>query len=484
MTDEQAVLFDRVMAHPLDVPGARVTFAQRLCRDHGWQPAFAARVILEYRRFAFLAAAAGHPVAPSDAVDQAWHQHILFTHDYFEVFCPSVLGFTLHHGPSLGGKEESVKHEDWYARTLMSYETFFGPAPADLWPPTEARFAEKFTRFSRRTHWLLPKPPWRRLAASAAVAAGLLPLAGVVGCVALAERPPNWLDWRGPDFLVLYAALTACGVAAAILIRLLARLPWSASPEGGTEPTPSELAMLAGGWKRVVQTMAAAMVLKGTLTHDKIAGAVRPADAPGAKDTVLEKRIHAAVRVAGGLPLAQMHQKIDPDAAFDQALIESRCRPTPAQRFWGRVLPVLLFAGLLALGVAKIAIGLGRGKPVGFLMAMAAVALLLAIGFGMAPIHSTLRGVRQVNAARRRRKVPVFERKDLAGDSLLIQLAIFGPLAIEGTVLGAFAADLRPPRESSSFGDSGSSGCTSSGCSSGGGGCGGSGCGGCGGGGD
>ncbi len=42
----------------------------------------------EYRRFAFLAATAGHPVTPSDAVDQAWHLHLTYSRDYWDRFCP------------------------------------------------------------------------------------------------------------------------------------------------------------------------------------------------------------------------------------------------------------------------------------------------------------------------------------------------------------------------------------------------------------
>jgi hypothetical protein len=64
-------------------PGdAEQTFAARLARENGWRPAQAARVIEEYRRFCFLAVTAGHPVTPSDAVDQAWHLHLTYTRDY------------------------------------------------------------------------------------------------------------------------------------------------------------------------------------------------------------------------------------------------------------------------------------------------------------------------------------------------------------------------------------------------------------------
>lgn len=52
-------------------PGVNLTFSQRLARDNCWSLNYAQRVIKEYKKFAFLAVCAGHPVTPSDQVDQA-----------------------------------------------------------------------------------------------------------------------------------------------------------------------------------------------------------------------------------------------------------------------------------------------------------------------------------------------------------------------------------------------------------------------------
>ena len=92
-------------------------------------------MIGEYKRFCFLAATAGHPVTPSDAVDQAWHLHLTYSRDYWERFCPEILGRPLHHGPTEGGGAEQQLYFAQYAQTLKSYERIFGErAPADLWP--------------------------------------------------------------------------------------------------------------------------------------------------------------------------------------------------------------------------------------------------------------------------------------------------------------------------------------------------------------
>ncbi|MFM9853066.1 MAG: glycine-rich domain-containing protein [Sphingomonadaceae bacterium] len=122
---------------------AALSFGARLARENGWSAAYAERVMTEYKRFCFLAATAGHQVTPSDAVDQAWHLHLTYTRDYWERFCPEVLGRALHHGPTAGGAGEEHRFFDQYAQTLASYETAFGDtAPADLWPPAAQRLRD------------------------------------------------------------------------------------------------------------------------------------------------------------------------------------------------------------------------------------------------------------------------------------------------------------------------------------------------------
>lgn len=122
---------------------AALSFAQRLARENGWAADHAARVIEEYKRFAFLAATAGHPVTPSDAVDQAWHLHLTYSRDYWERFCPDVLARPLHHGPTAGGSDEGARYFAQYAETLKSYARVFGEdAPADLWPKASQRLLD------------------------------------------------------------------------------------------------------------------------------------------------------------------------------------------------------------------------------------------------------------------------------------------------------------------------------------------------------
>ncbi len=169
-----------IAAHDFNTPAATadsaaLTFEGRLARENRWDGGYTARVIEEYRRFLYLASNAGHPVTPSDAVDQAWHLHLVYTRNYWDILCGEVLGRPLHHGPTLGGDAQARMFTDWYGRTRASYHAHFGTAPPDdIWPAPHARFADhdRFQRIDTADHWVIPKPAaraWAILAAAAAV---------------------------------------------------------------------------------------------------------------------------------------------------------------------------------------------------------------------------------------------------------------------------------------------------------------------------
>lgn len=167
---EQRELLDRLDEFQFDTGGASLSFSRRLARENGWTHGEAHRAIREYRRFLFLAMHAGHPVTPSDQVDQVWHLHLCYTRSYWTRLCGEVLGVPLHHEPTQGGAAEGEKFDDWYARTMESYRRFFGEPPADLWPPASRRFGEDlhFRRVNVRRSWVVPKPHTLLRAASSA----------------------------------------------------------------------------------------------------------------------------------------------------------------------------------------------------------------------------------------------------------------------------------------------------------------------------
>ena len=132
-----------LLGYVIGPPDADLPFAARLARENGWSTIHAGHVLREYRRFCFLAVTEPDAMTPSDAVDQAWHLHLTYTRDYWERFCPEVLGRPLHHGPTAGGLTEQARYHEQYARTLQSYERVFGEAaPPTIWPSGAQRLID------------------------------------------------------------------------------------------------------------------------------------------------------------------------------------------------------------------------------------------------------------------------------------------------------------------------------------------------------
>ncbi|MBC8146092.1 MAG: hypothetical protein H7X80_10950, partial [bacterium] len=168
--DEMKLLRDRIESFELDDPGVSFSFTARLARDNDWSREYAQRVVTEYRRFVYLAMAAGHPITPSIDVDEAWHLHMTYTRSYWERMCAEVLGKPLHHDPTSGGAKEGSKFNDWYERTLESYQRLFDEEPPpDIWPPSNVRFdrASLPKRVTGRTHFVVRRNRIRLLAQNA-----------------------------------------------------------------------------------------------------------------------------------------------------------------------------------------------------------------------------------------------------------------------------------------------------------------------------
>ena len=157
MTSEQAALWSKLAAFTLDASGAAFPFSHRLARENLWPLVFARRVIVEYKRFIFLGAAAGHPVSPSKAVDQAWHLHLTYSKSYWNDLCQGLLQRPFHHEPTQGGAAESLKFDQWYQATLESYRRLFDQSPpSDIWPPRLE--PDRLAWVDLNSYWALPKP--------------------------------------------------------------------------------------------------------------------------------------------------------------------------------------------------------------------------------------------------------------------------------------------------------------------------------------
>ncbi len=150
---------DRIAGHAFE-SGDALDFTGRLAREHRWTLPFARGAVREYGRFCLMATAGIGAVTPSEEVDEVWHLHLTYSRDYWEMWCPVVLGVPLHHNPTRGGPAEQARFRTQYAATLAVYEQFFGPPPVPYWPATHRRFGTQPRYGVLDTHrrFTLPKP--------------------------------------------------------------------------------------------------------------------------------------------------------------------------------------------------------------------------------------------------------------------------------------------------------------------------------------
>ena len=259
-------LWQRLADHPFDDPRDARPLSARLSQSTGWRAAHTQRVLTEYRRFLYLAVRLQGRVCPSEAVDEAWHAHLLDSSRYFGDFCPRVLGYTLHHVPSRGGAQEGARHASRYRATLLAYQHVFGEAPpADIWPAPEARFKERTRHLNSRTHWAFPKPTeWlsasRTSAARAWAIALSLPALLVLGCTQ--GRVTIEPGTSGPDFLKLYL-LALIALAAFGFWRAARGRPAAVDVVRTTGLQAVDPAYVAGGTQRAAPTTLASPLHHG-----------------------------------------------------------------------------------------------------------------------------------------------------------------------------------------------------------------------------
>ncbi len=160
MKPDEMILWDKIKAFKLDDPSASFTFSDRLARENNWRLQYALRVVQEYKKFMFLICVAGHPLTPSDQVDQVWHLHLIYTQSYWRDFCQNTLGKFIQHGPTKGGSAEKAKYGNWYEKTKELYQIKFNQLPpSDIWPSSQIRFGElRFARINLHRNWVIAKP--------------------------------------------------------------------------------------------------------------------------------------------------------------------------------------------------------------------------------------------------------------------------------------------------------------------------------------
>lgn len=83
----------------------------------------------EVIKFIYLCAVGKCGLTPSQIVDDAWHEFILFT-ELYDDFCQEWFQRKIHHLPS----DDTKENHERYELTLACYTCCFGTPPTSFWP--------------------------------------------------------------------------------------------------------------------------------------------------------------------------------------------------------------------------------------------------------------------------------------------------------------------------------------------------------------
>lgn len=486
MNFQQTELYKRIQAFALDRPDSQLSFSQRLAKDNGWSLGYTQRAIEEYKKFIFLAVAAGHPVTPSDQIDQVWHLHLTYTRLYWQEFCPKILQTTLHHEPTRGGSSEQLKFGSWYSKTLESYEQFFGHIPPiDIWPKPKDRFGRDlhFIRINSQQSWVLSKPNLTIFLKPQLRKIGIFTFLAflslmITGCQIISQIP-NPMNFTGPEFLTFYISLVVMGIALAAWLRFSLCLV-STNTKQQPDLNTYEIAFLAGGNHRLIMAAITSLVKQG---YVEVLKEKSPFGRTQSK-LVVTGKIDA---IADPVEKAVAQDILATDGAIEQVFrkstgmkdsIRSRLEQlglflSDAQALKAQIYPSLIVVILLGIGLCKMAVGISRDKPVGLLLICIFGLLVLGARFFVKPQRSRYGEIIFKDLRNRLQHLKTANSSD---SELVLAVAFFGATVLMADMaLADLYQMLTPTAVASSGGDGGSGG--SDGDSDGGcGGCAGCGC--------
>jgi len=304
----------------------------------------------------------------------------------------------------------------------------------------------------------------------------------------------NVLDLTGPEFLIWYLQWFAVCAGAGLVLRwLIRRPPWPVIRLAPLDPY--EVAWLQGGPAAVVST-ALASLYQRKLIDMKLNLVVPREDAQAPPLRGFEA---AAWRALDGSSskLTRFVRALRPECQeIAERLEREGLAVSPARRAAVRFIPLIGLMLLMAIGVAKVWVGLERNHPVGFLvLLLVATGVTLVCAARFVP-RATAAGSKWVFELRdRHAALRTTLRSDQPGpqepEDVALAVGLWGPAVLTAGMFAALAAGLAPLKASANSGvasmssatgcggDPGGGDAGGGGC--GGGGCGGGGCGGCGG---
>lgn len=490
MSSTETDLLHRITEFRIDgLETPALPFAARLAREHGWSRKYAERVIVEYKRYVFLAITGSMPVCPSEDVDAAWHLHLTYTRSYWKHFCTDVLGKPLHHEPTRGGSNEDDKHHRMYADTLAAYRKAFGEnPPVDIWPPSDVRFGDDLKQRMVNTarNWIIPKSAVKRLIAGSVAA--FLATVLIPGC----DGDINPFQLKGAEFLgFLIPAIIAAAIFGRVL-RSMLRSPGPMPQDDEVTLDWQQAAFVSGGEARLASAAVTRLYDRGVLRvsndHTFLEQSnKKPESMTPVEDTVWEM-LPLKNDPAGMRKLTSAAKLVYADEAkrlTDEGFTLSLGRDSAIGCF--AMLPLL--AVMLGFAVPRLIMGINNNKNVGFLVVTIIVGGLLGMAVAAGGRKRTTRRADAILARMRTTHAPLKAGQGVEADNAALAVALFGTAVLAGTGMAALSTwyphltSTSSSGCSSGCGTSSSSGSDGGGSDGSGGGCGGCGGGGCGGGG-
>lgn len=289
-------------------------------------------------------------------------------------------------------------------------------------------------------------------------------------------------DLPGPEFLSIYGVMFALSLFTAYGTSVMLSEQTGDAPKTVPQLDEYETAILAGGRKNAFCTAIAALVHAGAASIDTMGGKLYRHQT-SAKLHPVEHAVHTNASSTGTrLDSIERYVKTNLDS-IEQRLQRYGLLVSDLQLEKVRWYPAMIIgAPLILFAIPKIFIGIERGRPIGFLFALALLQLFAICVCAVQKTRPTLAGRRVVEDAKQVHAALSMNYrvcpKSLNQRDLALGAALFGAAAVMSDPY--VQARTAMMRSTSSSGTGSSSSSCGSGSSCGGGGCGG-GCGGCGG---
>ncbi len=458
-------LWRRISEFAIDDPVASVKYSDKLAYHNGWSKEYTSRVIEEYKKFIFLCCILPKGASPSKPIDEAWHLHLTYTHNYWKTLCADILGKEIHHFPSKGGPDEEKRHTHWYNDTLDAYkEIFKQDAPEDIW----IREVQPSAKSTLNDNAVADYFEWYKK---------YLPVFFTpFAFIGILYGRINPYQLTGPQFLVFFSCLIVTSIIYLLLIRSKKKREIeSVIAEKYTgDADIYQLARFIYGRERSLRAAVVDLVERKILEPKRKSSFIFHVS--NYKYLASEKNpliIHLLRNMKDGetIQFTTISNYYDDASTYHDGLA-GLYRSISVKDRW----PILISAVILVIGIARIIQGAFHDKPVFYLFGLCMFYLIVTVVvISVSSGKSILQRVFENDF--KRGELTEFQTTKVASVFVFFGLAYMSGLGGYSQLSNTFSRN-------NNSGSGSSGGCGSSGCGSDGGSCGGGGCGGCGGGGD